>query len=189
MPVWHRTTISARQGHVLTDIVSAYTTGVVELYTVFDSIRVPGVAVFTLPPKTIQSIIVAVKDRPNFVTELKKALFRVETYIWVYCSFPVIRNMQQFDAHLSRFSRSLLIPKIHKPLFLRMGLLHDPEFSDELGFLLQLHTCTHISSDTLPFIRSVVQALRELPYELVHIILEWTWGLRLDSDELARVSY
>lgn len=178
------TTVSARKAHLIDDVTAAYTTGTVELYTIFDTIRVPGIKVFTLPVKIIRDILSRVAHRPNLSEQLHMAQHRVQMYIWVLCCFPVVRDRPEFDESLWTFSRSSKLPRVHKPMFLRMGLLYDPEYSDEMYLLLLASTCTHISMDTIPFIRSAVQALTHLPDEIIHMVLAWTWGLQIDSRTL-----
>ena len=181
------TTITARKAHLIDDVTEAYTSGTVELYTVFDTIRVPGVAVFTLPVKTIRDILARVVHRPNVREQLHMAQQRVQMFMWVLCCIPVVRDMPEFNDSLWEFSRSSKIPKPHKPMLLRMGLLYDPEYSDEMYHLLIASRCTSISTDTFPFVKSAVQALSHLPDEIVHMILAWTWGLQLDSEALQRI--
>lgn len=178
------TTITARKDHLIDDVSTAYTSGTVELYTIFDTIRVPGVKVFTLPVKIIRDILSRVAHRPNLNEQLHMAQRRVKMYIWVLCCFPVVRDRPNFDESLWTFSRSSKTPSIHKPMFLRMGLLYDPEYSDEMYLLLLASTCTHISTDTFPFVRSAVQALSHLPDDIIHMVLAWTWGLQMDSRTL-----
>jgi len=181
------TTITARKDHLIGDVIAAYTSGAVEIYTIFDTIRVPEVAVFTLPVKIIRDILSRVTDRPNLNEQLHMAQLRVQMYMWVLCCFPIVRDRPEFDEMLWIFSRSSKTPTIHKPVFLRMGLLYDPEYSDEMYLMLLASTCTHISMDTRPFIRSAVQALSHLPDEIIHIIIAWTWGLQIDSRTLQRI--
>ena len=181
------TTIIAQKDHLIGDVVEAYTAGAVELYTIFDTIRVPGVKVFTLPVRIIRDILSRVTHRPNLSEQLHMAQRRVKMYIWVLCCFPMVRDRPEFDESLWTFSRSSKTPSIHKPMFLRMGLLYDPEYSDEMYLLLLASTCTHISMDTIPFIRSAVQALSHLPDEIIHMVLAWTWGLQIDSCTLQRI--
>lgn len=175
------TTITARKDHIIDDVTAAYASGSIELYTIFDTIRVPGVKVFTLPVNIIRTILARVAHRPNVSEQLLMAQQRVPMFMWVICCLPIVRDRPEFDETLWTFSRSSKMPAVHKPMFLRMGLLYDPEYSDQMYSLLLLSTCTCISHDTFPFVRSAVQALSHLPDEIIHIILAWTWGLQIDS--------
>lgn len=178
-----QTTVTARREHMLADVKNAYISGIVELYTVFDLIRVPGIAVFNLPTAVIREIIVAVATRPNALEQLTKARKHTHLYLWIYCCLPAIRDLKEFDQLMWSFARYDTIPVMYKPLFNRMGLSYRP-LSVSLDQLITGHTCLYIDSMTLPFVRNAVLACMSLPDEIVHMILAITWGLRITSREL-----
>lgn len=188
----HTVTIAGRRS----DVLAVYASGLVALHTIFDRIAADG-APFWLSASDVRAFFTAnaaaLAKRPNVMEELGLLRSRVAEHVWVYCCQHLLRRLTAFDGVLRAFARSCDCSRPYAMALAAEGLLYDVPASmangaNEAG-LLAIARGGDVnvfvkSSYARVFLTTALEVCSTLPDELVHMVIEWTWGVRLTGPML-----